>query len=126
MFLVLGYGFNPASKSFGAAGTGGYDSPYFQADFIQELSDWTSSLINPALLYRVNQMHLSFGAYRWSVENAGPLGFQNMSFFYPIRRNQTVGFTLLGTGASINKTAIDPSLSITDQGTSSFSDIWLV
>ena len=41
--------------TYGLEGNGGYDAPYFQADYIQDLSDFSSGIVNPALLYRVNQ-----------------------------------------------------------------------
>ena len=62
VWLTFGLAILPGARSASAlTGTGGYDGPYFQADFIQELSDWSSSPVNPALLYRVNQFHLSGG-----------------------------------------------------------------
>jgi len=104
-----------------AEGTGGYDSPYFQADFVQELSEWSSSLINPALLYRVNQFHLSGGFYRWGLGSEA-LGFQNFSFLVPVRRNQTLGLTMLFTNATIQETDENG----VELGTLSFMDMWLV
>lgn len=92
--LMLGLMAMPGTNRVYAEGTGGYDSPYQQADFIQDLSDWTSAVINPALLYRVNQFHLDGGFYRWGL-GSNALGFQNFSFQVPIRRNQTVGLTML-------------------------------
>ena len=62
------------------AGNGGYAAPYFQADFIQSLSEWASPLVNPALLYRVNQQHLDFGFYQFALGQEG-LGYQQASYF---------------------------------------------
>ncbi|MBD3344355.1 MAG: hypothetical protein GF401_04755, partial [Chitinivibrionales bacterium] len=62
--LVSLLGVGPA---FSYVGTGGYDAPYFQADFYQDLGDYTSGLVNPALLYRVNQIHFDAGFYRWAL-----------------------------------------------------------
>jgi hypothetical protein len=64
-------------------GNGGYDAPYFQADYIQDLSDFSSGIVNPALLYRVNQLHVEAGFYRWNVEadlSNKSLGYQEFSF----------------------------------------------
>jgi tetratricopeptide (TPR) repeat protein len=108
-----------------AVGTGGYDSPYFQADYIQDLTQFSSCLINPALTYRVNQIHLGFGMYRWALGKK-PLGYQHGSFLYPIRRNQTAGLSIVGVSSKIEKTAIDEDLQIVPLGTSRFSDLWFV
>ncbi|MBD3347239.1 MAG: hypothetical protein GF401_19465, partial [Chitinivibrionales bacterium] len=64
VFCLLSIG---ASDTFSYVGTGGYDAPYFQADFYQDLGDYTSGLVNPALLYRVNQIHFDAGFYRWAL-----------------------------------------------------------
>lgn len=122
--MIVGGG---SSRSYAALGaTGGYDGPYFQTDFVQELADWSSSLVNPALLYRVNQWHLSLGGYRWAIGTGDPLGYQNASILRPIRRNQTVGLTMLWTRSTITKTDIDESLNIVEGGAESFTDMWLV
>lgn len=112
---------------FARGGNGGYDAPYFQADFTQDLTDWSSALVNPALLYRVNQMHVdALGFYRWAIGDEA-LGYQHMAFQYPIRRNQTVGLTFLFTRSSIQKTSID---TITETmefgGNTSFQDAWFI
>lgn len=106
-------------------GTGGYDAPFFQADFYQDLSDWSSALVNPALLYRVNQLHVDGGFYRWA---SGNWGFQQLAVQWPIQRNHTLGFTTIWAGAPITLTQINPSqgYSVDSIGTSSFNDIWFV
>ncbi len=123
--LVFGMVIVPGARSAHAVtGDGGYDGPYFQADFIQELSDWSSSLVNPALLYRVNQYHLSGGLYRWGLGSEA-LGFQNFSFLMPIRRNQTVGATFLFANEEITQTTSGPG-GPTTGGTLRYLDMWLV
>ena len=96
-----------AGATFFANGDGGYDAPYFQADFTQDLTDWSSALVNPALLYRVNQLHVdALGFYRWALGDDA-LGYQHMAIQMPVRRNQTIGMTLLFTRNSIQKSYID-------------------
>jgi tetratricopeptide (TPR) repeat protein len=87
---------------------GGYSSPYFQADYIQDISEFSSGIINPALLYRVNQMRFEIGQYRWAFDEgkAKKLGYQQASFLYPIRLNQTVGLSLLFLASSIEETEV--------------------
>ena len=116
VLLLAGAGYIAQSSD------GGYDAPYFQADFTQDLTEWTSALINPALLYRVNQMHLGFSIYRWEKQ----LGFQNGSFLYPIRKNHTVGLTILGKRTQVEQKRIDQNLNIQDDGVTSFQDIWAI
>jgi len=107
--------------AFGQDGEGGYDAPYFQADFTQDLNSWTSALVNPALLYRVNQMHASMAFYRWGLDR-GNIGYQDFSFFYPVRLNHTVGLTLLHARNSVEKvTAVDSAA-----GTVSYQDLWVI
>ncbi|HMD68257.1 MAG TPA: tetratricopeptide repeat protein [Chitinivibrionales bacterium] len=112
--------------------TGGYDAPFFQADFIEDLSDFSSGLVNPALLYRVNQYRLEGGFYRWEMDEAGsttPLGYQEMSFLVPIRLNHTIGLSWIGTGSTIDRTTIDPNdatNTIRDLGEANFGDNWFV
>jgi tetratricopeptide (TPR) repeat protein len=114
------------------AGGGGYDAPYFQADYIEDLSDFTSGIVNPALLYRVNQYHIGAGIYRWQVDgdfSTVALGYQELSFLAPIRLNHTIGLSLIGTGAPIEKTTIDyndRSNTIKDLGQANFTDMWLI
>ncbi|MBN2037648.1 MAG: tetratricopeptide repeat protein [Chitinispirillaceae bacterium] len=89
-----------------AAGDGGYAAPYFQADFIQTLSEWHSPLVNPALLYRVNQKHWDFGWYQYAIAEEG-LGYQQMSLLWPYYRNHTFGGTLLWNSSGIDGVRID-------------------
>lgn len=107
-----------------AEGGGGYDAPYFQADFTQDLNSWTSALVNPALLYRVNQMHLHIGMYRWAMDR-GNLGYQDLGFLYPIRRNHTVGLTVLHSRNAIEKAEIQGG-EIVFGGEASFQDLWFI
>ena len=91
-----------ASVRAATTGNGGYAAPYFQADFIQSLSDWSSPLVNPALLYRVNQKHLDIGFYQYALADQG-LGYQQATALLPILRNHTLGLTLLWSGSTINE-----------------------
>jgi len=115
----------------GGPGSGGYDAPYFQADFTQDLTDWSSALVNPALLYRVNQIHVDLiGLYRWSWLDEDPLGYQHLGIQVPIRRNHTVGGTLLFGGETIKKTEIEGSdastYRIVSKGTARYQDFWFI
>jgi len=108
----------------GQDGEGGYDAPYFQADFTQDLNSWTSALVNPALLYRVNQQHASIAFYRWGIDR-GNMGYQDLSWFYPVRLNHTVGLTILHARNSMDKVergSADGEAS----GTVSYQDLWLI
>ncbi len=114
-------------KSYGAEGGnggGGYDAPYFQADFTQDLNSWTSALINPALLYRVNQMHVYLGMYRWAMDR-GNLGYQDLGFLYPIRRNHTVGLSVLHARNTLELNKIVGGAPL-ETGETSFQDLWLI
>ncbi len=108
-----------------AKASGGYDAPYFQADFTEDLNDWTSSLINPALLYRVNQMHVGLNFYRWSAFDDG-LGFQNLRALFPIRRNHTAGFTTVWTSGIMEKTTTSEDAGVSDSGSIRFLDLWAI
>ncbi|HEX3018776.1 MAG TPA: tetratricopeptide repeat protein [Chitinispirillaceae bacterium] len=116
-----------AGAAFFAHGDGGYDAPYFQADFTQDLTDWSSALVNPALLYRVNQMHVdALGIYLWALGDDA-LGYQHMAFQYPIRRNQTLGLTMLFSRSSIQKIVVDSlNRSFMADGNTSFQDVWFM
>jgi|WetSurMetagenome_2_1015567.scaffolds.fasta_scaffold67063_1 hypothetical protein len=113
-------------------GSGGYDAPFFQADYIQDLSDFSSGIVNPALLYRVNQLRFELGVYRWEMDEAGstsPLGYQEASFLIPIRLNHTIGFSWIGAGATITRTGIDTgdvTNTIRDYGPADFGDNWFI
>ncbi|MDR2694686.1 MAG: tetratricopeptide repeat protein [Chitinispirillales bacterium] len=109
--------------AFGQDGEGGYDAPYFQADFTQDLNSWTSALVNPALLYRVNQMHASMAFYRWGLDR-GNMGYQDFSFFYPVRLNHTVGLTILHARNSVEKVGRESDGEAS--GTVSYQDLWLI
>jgi TolA-binding protein len=122
MTLVLSAGI---CSSAAAKGSGGYDAPYFQADFTEDLNDWTSGLINPALLYRVNQMHLGLSMYRWSAFDDG-LGYQNIRALFPIRRNHTIGITGIYTSGAIDKTTLTQGGGNSGDGTVRFLDLWAV
>lgn len=108
-------------KSF-ASGDGGYAAPYFQADFIQTLSEWNSPLVNPALMYRVNQKHLDLGGYQYAFGEEG-LGYGHLSFLWPHYRNHTFGVTML-----LNSHGVD---GVDSSGRSTgirsyFSDWWFI
>ncbi|MBN1307772.1 MAG: hypothetical protein JXA18_07640 [Chitinispirillaceae bacterium] len=110
----------------GAASWGGYDAPYFQADFTQDLTEWSSPLVNPGLMYRVNQMHFDlFSFYRWAVGDDA-LGYQHIAALIPLRRNHTVGLTVLGGGSLIDKTEIDEFGTIRPRGKGHFQDVWFI
>jgi tetratricopeptide (TPR) repeat protein len=103
-------------------GNGGYAAPYFQADFIQSLSDWASPLVNPALLYRVNQKHWDFGYYQFALGQQG-LGFQQSSLVLPIMRNHTIALTCLW---AINGIDLTDKYGKDLQTRAFFQDIWLI
>jgi len=75
-FAALLFAALPSAGQDVPQGGGGFDAPYFQADFTQDLNSWTSALVNPALLYRVNQMHASMAFYRWGLDR-GNMGYQD-------------------------------------------------
>jgi tetratricopeptide (TPR) repeat protein len=113
-----------AAFAAGQDGEGGYDAPYFQADFTQDLNSWTSALVNPALLYRVNQMHASMAFYRWGLDR-GNMGYQDFSFFYPMRLNHTVGLTVLHARNTMERIKSTDNDDI-DGTLVSYQDLWLV
>jgi TolA-binding protein len=126
LLVLLALSMGPA---YGVSGTGGYDAPYFQADYIQDLSEFSSGIVNPALLYRVNQLRAELGIYRWQVDAdiMQSLGYQEASFLYPIRLNHTVGVSLIGTDASIEKTEIQADGTIKqNMGEARFGDLWVI
>jgi tetratricopeptide (TPR) repeat protein len=100
--LFTGGGCRLAALS--AQGSGGYDAPYFQADCYQKLTDYSSALVNPALIYGVNQIHIDFGMYSWTFPNVD-WGYKQVGVLYPIRMNHTVGVTAIMANASIEKRA---------------------
>ena len=118
-----------SGRSYGLEGNGGYDAPYFQSDFVQDLSDFSSGIVNPALLYRVNQLRVEAGFYRWNVEadlNNKSLGYQEFSFLSPLRLNHTIGFSVIGTTQGFEQTTIDSHYDIQDLGQTHFGDLWLI
>ena len=130
--LLVGMLLTVWTSAYGLEGSGGYDAPYFQADYVQDLSEFSSGIVNPALLYRVNQFRFELGLYRWGVDgdlSTTALGYQQASFIAPIRLNHTVGVSWIGTGASINRTTIDPldkTNTIHNLGPSNFGDNWFI
>jgi tetratricopeptide (TPR) repeat protein len=125
--LLLGIG---AQASADSKATGGFTAPYFQADYIQDLSEFTSGLVNPALLYRVDQLHFQGGFYRWNfdmgVNTDDDLGYQQMSFLVPIRLHQTAGLSIIGIRGIIDSTGIE-DMSVTETGTELvYGDLWFV
>ena len=128
--IILVVGMLLSMIGSGKCQTGGYDAPFFQADYIQDLSDFSSGIINPALLYRVNQFRLEGGFYRWQVDGDAStvaLGYQELSFLAPIRLNHTIGFSWIGAGATIDRTTItDASNTIRDLGNANFGDNWFI
>ncbi|MBD3393479.1 MAG: hypothetical protein GF418_15190 [Chitinivibrionales bacterium] len=124
--IALGLG-NPVHA---LQATGGFASPYFQADYIQDLSDFSSGIVNPALLYRVDQLHFQLGIYRWNFDmdvGTTDLGYQQTSFLVPIRLHQTAGLTVIGVGSSIDSMGIDEleGIQATDRSLR-YADLWLV
>lgn len=109
---------------------GGFDAPYFQSDFTQDLTEWSAALVNPALLYRVNQPHADLlGFYRWGMfTQSEAMGFQHFAFQYPLRRNHTIGGTVLLSRDPIAVTDIDRTTNqiIETGGTSVYQTWWLM
>jgi len=124
-----GYGIFNAIDAAELTGSGGYDAPFFQADFCQDLSTFSSALVNPALLYRVNQLHVDFSFYRWglgALKGSNALGYQQGAVLYPIRRSHTAGLTFIGAGSPIEAT--QPHGQPVDDGPTQlqFADMWLI
>lgn len=119
-FVTVGFsGINP---------TGGHDAPYFQAEYVQDLSEYSAALINPALTFRVNQMHAEFGMYTWDgfqVFDDEDLGYMMGNFLLPIRLRHTVGISVIGCGSEFEKTKIENGV-IVDDGTGAFMELWFV
>jgi tetratricopeptide (TPR) repeat protein len=107
-------------------GRGGYDAPYFQADFTQDLNSWTSALVNPALMYRVNQMHASMAFYRWGLDR-GNMGYQDFSLLFPIRLRHTAGLTLLHARNSMERVRPGGGDGAEDfDGFVTYQDMWMI
>ena len=96
---------------------------YFQRDFISSRPDLSQAL-NPALLYKVNQMHASMAFYRWGLD-MGNMGYQDFSLFYPYRYRHTIGLTVLHARNSMPRTRWNPN---TDQVEASqgYQDLWMI
>ena len=127
--IVVLVGACMVGRALGLEGNGGYDAPYFQADYIQDLSDFSSGIVNPALLYRVNQFRAEAGFYRWNVEadlSNKSLGYQEFSFLCPLRLNHTIGFSLIGTTQGIDKSYIDENYQIQPNGEATYGDLWFI
>ncbi len=108
--------------------SGGFDSPFLVSDNIQNISDYHSALVNPALLFRVNQIRAEAGIYRWNSaflvgELFDELGYQQASLLFPVRLRHTAGFTLITSGADFSETDINLNASGV---TGSYSSFWLI
>jgi hypothetical protein len=128
MAVLLLFGVR-GSEGVGLTGNGGYDAALFQADYIQDLTEFSSGFVNPALLYRVNQLRLELGIYRWNFLAEGSMGFQELSFLYPHRLNHTFGISVIGTGTSLRRAIVDNLGSIGPDSLNSiasYDDIWTV
>ncbi len=127
VFLIIGVMIGFCRSSYSQ--DGGNSSPYFQADYIQDLSDWSSAIVNPALLHRVNQAHFQAGFYRWNlggVEDSDPLGYQIGSALLPIRLNHTVGLTFVQAGGQVPEVLMDRSALDPTGSNLYYGDWWLV
>ncbi len=126
IFLIAGVMIGLCRSSYSQ--DGGHSSPYFQADYIQDLSDWSSAIVNPALIYRVNQAHFQAGFYRWNfggVEDYDPLGYQMGSGLLPIRLNHTVGLSFVQAGGKVPEVLADRALDVTGANLY-YGDWWIV
>lgn len=130
--LLLSVVFLSVGPAFGLRATGGYSAPYFQADYIQDLTEFSAGVVNPALLYRVNQFRLEGGWYWWGLgrgdEDTKVLGYRQVSFLSPIRLRQTAGMTLISSTAPIERSVLS-RVSHVPKGTGEFLDYgerWLV
>jgi len=113
------------ATAVGQDGEGGYDAPYFQADFTQDLNSWTSALVNPALLFRVNQMHASMAFYRWALDRDN-LGYQDFSFFFPYRFRHTLGLTVLHARNTTPRVSMGPSGEVNEGNDVVYQDMWWI
>ena len=115
-----------APLAFGQEGEGGYDAPYFQADFTQDLNSWTSTLVNPALTHRVDQMHASMAFYRWGLDR-GNMGYQDFTLLYPIRLRHTAGLSILHARNTMEYVSVNPSDGeLIFDGNVTYQDLWLI
>lgn len=109
--------------------TGGFSAPYFQADYIQDLSEFSAALVNPALLYRVNQFRLEAGFYRWGGLNpiGEELGYNQASFLVPIRLRHTAGISIIGSGSDFTASVLDETSKMPkDTGINTFYELWVI
>lgn len=107
---------------------GGYPAPYMQADNIQNITEWSAAMINPALLWRVNQMRFEFGAYRWGWDadkQSSAMGYQQISLLVPVRTKVTVGATLLNSGSSFQQSTVEND-QIIENGADWYGEWWVV
>ncbi len=125
--LLLAGGARVEAQQPSGNGSGGYAAPYLQADFLQTLSEWASPLVNPALMYRVDQKHLDFGLYRFGVGDEG-LGYQQLGFIYPYLRNHSFGLSLIWSSNTIDHTRTDNAGNILNNifFSSAFTDLWVI
>jgi len=109
--------------------TGGFSAPYFQADYIQDLSEFSAALVNPALLFRVNQFRLEAGFYRWGGVNpfGDELGYQHMHFLAPIRLRHTIGMTILHSGSEFREMILSEDSKLPEEiGINDFFELWFI
>lgn len=107
--FIIAFFFYFSSAVADISPTGGFDAPYFQADYIQDLSEWNAALVNPALLFRVNQYHLAAGFYRWGGVNplGEELGYNQITGLIPLRLRHTLGMTFITSGSDFEKMKIN-------------------
>jgi len=109
--------------------TGGFDAPYFQADYIQDISEFNAAMVNPALLWRVNQFRGELGFYRWGGVNplGEELGYTQGTFLAPIRLRHTLGLTVISCGSSFEIWSIDEATKkYINSGDGEFWERWFV
>jgi TolA-binding protein len=109
--------------------TGGFAAPYFQADYIQDISEFNAALINPALLFRVNQFRLEAGFYRWGGFNpvGEELGYNQGTFLSPLFLKHTLGISVIGSGSEFTASILDEKdKQPKDTGQSRFLELWVI
>ena len=116
------------NRGYGLPANGGYDAPMFQTDYVQNLTEFSSAFVNPALLYRVNQIRLELGMYQWNVASDGSMGFFEGTALYPYRLNHTFGISVMGTGLSLMSQVVTQTGQIEAgaQGMTRYMDLWPV
>jgi TolA-binding protein len=106
--------------------TGGFSAPYFQADYVQDLSEFSAALINPALLFRVNQIHVELGIYRWGGFSLfDDLGYQQMSVLLPVRLHHTFGLTVISSGSEYMKYKLEGQ-DLKEDGRGDYWETWFI